>query len=73
MAGKRPRPSSITGSAPSALKRPAPITDPDNTASQKALLHSGLKNVGEIELLAPTRHGELCAPLFRISRPELSA
>ena len=43
-------------------------TDPSNAASQKVLLHCGLKNVGEIELLKPTRNG---APLFRISRPQL--
>jgi RimJ/RimL family protein N-acetyltransferase len=48
-------------------------TNPGNTASQKVLLHCGLKNVGEIELLTPTHHGERRAPLFRISRPELSA
>jgi RimJ/RimL family protein N-acetyltransferase len=46
-------------------------TDPRNTASQKVLLHCGLKNVGEIELLTPTRHGDRRAPLFRISRTEL--
>ena len=48
-------------------------TDPGNAASQKVLLHCGLQNVGEIELLEPTRSGERRAPLFRISRPELSA
>jgi RimJ/RimL family protein N-acetyltransferase len=48
-------------------------TDPGNTVSQKVLLHCGLKNVGEIELLKPTHHGERRAPLFRIFRPELSA
>jgi [ribosomal protein S5]-alanine N-acetyltransferase len=48
-------------------------TDPGNAASQKVLLHCGLQNVGEIELLKPTHHGERRAPLFRISRPELSA
>jgi len=47
-------------------------TDPGNTASQKVLLHCGLKTVGEIELLTPTHHGERRA-LFRIARPELSA
>jgi len=46
-------------------------TDPGNTASQKVLLHCGLKNVGEIELLTPTHHGERRAPLFRISQAEL--
>ena len=46
-------------------------TDPGNAASQKVLLHCGLKNVGEIELLKPTHHGERRAPLFRILRPEL--
>jgi hypothetical protein len=48
-------------------------TDPGNAASQKVLLHCGLQNVGEIEVLQPTHHGERRAPLFRISRPELSA
>lgn len=43
-------------------------TDPRNAASQKVLLHCGLKNVGEIELLKPTRHGARHAPLFRISQ-----
>jgi ribosomal-protein-alanine N-acetyltransferase len=47
-------------------------TDPGNAASQKVLLHCGLRKVGEIELLKPTHHGERRAPLFRISRPELS-
>ena len=46
-------------------------TDPSNTASQKVLLHCGLKNVGDIELLEPTRHGARRAPLFRIAQPEL--
>jgi len=46
-------------------------TDPGNAASQKVLLHCGLKYVGEIELLNPTRHGERRAPLFRISQPGL--
>jgi len=45
-------------------------TDPSNAASQKVLLHCGLRNVGEIELIKPTRHGARRAPLFRISRPE---
>jgi RimJ/RimL family protein N-acetyltransferase len=44
-------------------------TDPGNAASQKVLLRCGLQNVGEIELLKPTQHGERRAPLFRISRP----
>jgi RimJ/RimL family protein N-acetyltransferase len=44
-------------------------TDPGNVASQKVLLRSGLQNVGEIELLKPTQHGERRALLFRISRP----
>jgi ribosomal-protein-alanine N-acetyltransferase len=43
-------------------------TDPSNTRSQKVLLHAGLKQVGEIDLLTPTRHGARRAPLFRISR-----
>jgi RimJ/RimL family protein N-acetyltransferase len=46
-------------------------TDPGNTASQQVLRHCGLKNVGEIQLLTPTRHGKRRAPLFRISRAEL--
>jgi RimJ/RimL family protein N-acetyltransferase len=47
-------------------------TDPSNAASQRVLLRCGLKNVGEIELVEPTRHGALRAPLFRISRPEFA-
>ncbi len=46
-------------------------TDPSNAASQKVLLHCGLKKVGDIELVKPTRHGARRAPLFRISRPKL--
>ena len=42
-------------------------TDPSNAASQRVLLHCGLVNVGEIELIKPTRHGARRAPLFRIS------
>jgi RimJ/RimL family protein N-acetyltransferase len=42
-------------------------TDPSNLASQKVLLHCGLKQVGEIELIRPTRNGARRAPLFRIS------
>ena len=42
-------------------------TDPDNLASQRVLLHCGLKRVGDIELAKPTRHGARRAPLFRIS------
>ena len=53
------------------LKTIRAYTDPSNTASQKVLLHCGLKSVGEIKLLTSARHGELWAPLFRISRPEL--
>jgi len=53
------------------LKTIRAYTDPGNIASQKVLLHCGLKNVGEIELLTPTRHGEHRAPLFRISQTEL--
>jgi len=45
---------------------------PRQRSSQKVLLHCGLQNVGEIELLKPT-HGQRRAPLFRIFRPELSA
>jgi RimJ/RimL family protein N-acetyltransferase len=48
-------------------------TDPNNVASQKVLLHCGLKNAGEIELARPTRHGARRAPLFRISRQELAS
>jgi RimJ/RimL family protein N-acetyltransferase len=33
-------------------------TDPGNAASQRVLLHCGLKRIGEIELLKPTHHGE---------------
>ncbi|MGC2202149.1 MAG: GNAT family N-acetyltransferase [Stellaceae bacterium] len=44
-------------------------TDPANLASQKVLLHCGLKEVGELELIEPTRHGARRAPLFRISQP----
>jgi RimJ/RimL family protein N-acetyltransferase len=43
-------------------------TDPSNLASQRVLLHCGLVQVGEIELIRPTRNGALRAPLFRISR-----
>jgi RimJ/RimL family protein N-acetyltransferase len=43
-------------------------TDPGNLASQKVLLHCGLKKVGEIELAKPTRQGARRAPLFRIGR-----
>jgi ribosomal-protein-alanine N-acetyltransferase len=51
------------------LKTIRAYTDPGNAASQKVLLQCGLKQVGEIELLTPTHHGERRAPLFRISRP----
>jgi RimJ/RimL family protein N-acetyltransferase len=43
-------------------------TDPSNLASQKVLLHCGLKKVGEIELAKSTRQGARRAPLFRIGR-----
>jgi RimJ/RimL family protein N-acetyltransferase len=43
-------------------------TDPSNLASQKVLLHCGLKQVGEIELIRPTHNGARRAPLFRISQ-----
>ena len=46
-------------------------TDPSNAPSQKVLLHCGLKNVGEIGLTKPTRHGAHRAPLFRITREDL--
>jgi RimJ/RimL family protein N-acetyltransferase len=48
-------------------------TDPSNAASQKVLLHCGLKNVGDIELTKPTRHGARRAPLFRISQPGVAS
>ena len=48
-------------------------TDPRNAASQKVLLHCGLKNVGEIKLSEPIRHGAQRAPLFRISQQELAS
>jgi RimJ/RimL family protein N-acetyltransferase len=47
-------------------------TDPGNTASQQVLLGCGLKYVGEIELVEPTRHGARRAPLFRLARRDLS-
>jgi RimJ/RimL family protein N-acetyltransferase len=43
-------------------------TDPSNLASQKVLLRCGLEQVGEIELIRPTRDGARRAPLFRISQ-----
>jgi RimJ/RimL family protein N-acetyltransferase len=43
-------------------------TDPSNLASQKVLLRCGLEQVGEIELIRPTRNGARRAPLFRISQ-----
>jgi RimJ/RimL family protein N-acetyltransferase len=43
-------------------------TDPSNLASQKVLLHCGLKQVGEIELIRPTHNDARRAPLFRISQ-----
>jgi len=43
-------------------------TDPSNLASQKVLLRCGLEQVGEIELIRPTRNGARHAPLFRISQ-----
>jgi len=43
-------------------------TDPANAASQKLLLHCGLVQVGEIDLITPTRQGASRAPLFCISR-----
>jgi RimJ/RimL family protein N-acetyltransferase len=42
-------------------------TDPSNLTSQKVLLRCGLEQVGEIELIRPTRNGARRAPLFRIS------
>lgn len=48
-------------------------TDPSNAASQKVILHCGLRNVGEIELAKPTRHGAQRAPLFRISQPGVAS
>jgi RimJ/RimL family protein N-acetyltransferase len=47
-------------------------TDPSNLASQKVLLRCGLKKIGEIDLVRPTRLGARRAPLFRISQRELS-
>jgi len=47
-------------------------TDPSNIASQKVLLHCGLKGVGEIELTKATRHGSHHAPPFRISQPRFA-
>jgi RimJ/RimL family protein N-acetyltransferase len=43
-------------------------TDPSNLASQKVLLRCGLEQVGEIELIRPTRNGARRVPLFRISQ-----
>jgi RimJ/RimL family protein N-acetyltransferase len=43
-------------------------TDPSNLASQRVLLHCGLKQAGEIELIRPTRTGAPRAPLYRISQ-----
>ena len=45
-------------------------TDPSNVASQKVLRYCGLRNVGDIELIKPTRQGATRAPLFRVSRQE---
>ena len=42
--------------------------DPGNLASQQVLLRCGLKKIGEIELVRPTRLGARRAPLFRISQ-----
>jgi RimJ/RimL family protein N-acetyltransferase len=47
-------------------------TDPHNKRSQKVLLHCGLEQVGEIELIRPTRHGARRAPSFRISQHTLA-
>ena len=47
-------------------------TDPSNLASQKVLLHCGFEQVGEIDLVKPTRLGARRAPLFRISQREFS-
>jgi RimJ/RimL family protein N-acetyltransferase len=47
-------------------------TDPDNVASQQVLFRCGLKKVGEIDLVKPTRLGARRAPLFRISQREFS-
>ena len=43
-------------------------TDPSNLASQKVLSRCGLKQVGDIELIRPTRNGARRAPLVRISQ-----
>jgi 8-oxo-dGTP diphosphatase len=50
------------------LKTIRAYTDPDNVRSQKVLLHCGLKAIGELDLLQPTRNGARRAPLFRIWR-----
>jgi RimJ/RimL family protein N-acetyltransferase len=47
-------------------------TDPKNAASQKVLRYCGLKYVGEIDLVEPTRHGAQRAPLFCLSRAEFA-
>jgi RimJ/RimL family protein N-acetyltransferase len=43
------------------------ITDPDNLASQRVLLASGLQRVADIDLVVPMRRGARRAPLFRIN------
>jgi N-methylhydantoinase B len=43
-------------------------TDPENTASQRVLLHCGLHRAGDIDLAEPTRRGARHAPLFRVTR-----
>jgi RimJ/RimL family protein N-acetyltransferase len=45
-------------------------TDPDNLASQKVLLHCGLKPAGTVDLVRPTRNGAASAPLFGIRWPD---
>jgi len=40
--------------------------------SQRVLLHAGLKQIGEIDLLVPTRNGAQHAPLFHISQRRYS-
>jgi RimJ/RimL family protein N-acetyltransferase len=47
-------------------------TDPGNLASQRVLLRCGLRKIGEIDLVKPTRLGARRAPLFRISQREFS-
>ena len=47
-------------------------TDPANTASRQVVLACGFKEAGMIDLLTPTHHGALRAPLFRRTRNSAS-